>query len=338
LGTTNLEQIAGTGSLGSGDFGPFLSAILNKATITFKQETVLNGRHLLEYSYDVPRSASRYEVFYANGKGSVFTAYSGKLLLDPQDADLVSLTVRTAELPPEAGKCQAVSEVDYTRILIHQSPALIPKETRLRVIGRQGEENFNVTSYANCHEYGSKSVLHFEPVEISDSKKAMSAPAPAQNPVPPGLHFDFRIVTPIDSDTAAGGDPLDAVLRSPIRDKSGKVLAPTGTHLRGRLLQVEHRSSPEALMRIAVQFDSLDLEGTAVPLNVEVNGQTALHYRGSLVYGYTMPVVGNFIYFGDRLKLDHLDAMGMTVAPPAPQKAKTEEAQPAATPAPSDKQ
>lgn len=320
LGEATLAEIAGKGPLGSGDFGPFITSVFTMATVKFEKETVVDGRNLLEYSYDVPQNLSRYEIFDSKNKASFITAYGGTLLLDPTDSDLVRLTVRTVELPPETNKCQAITEVDYARVLIHNTQTLLPRETRLRVLGRLGEETLSTTSYADCHEYSSKAVLHFEPAEITESAAAPSTARPSESPIPAGLHFDLRIVTPIDSDTAAAGDSLDAVLRSPIRDKKGAVLAAADTHLHGRLVQVEHISIPRTAVEIGLDFDSIDINGKSVPICLVLDEQNmaVTHYLG-----VTMPASvanGHFLFFGERLKLSRLDAKGTTAAPAAEKK------------------
>jgi len=94
----------------------------------------------------------------------------------------------------------------------------------------------------------------------------VSSAQPA-SPLPAGLRFTSRIVTPIDSDTAAAGDPIEAVLRSPMRDKKNSVVAPAGARLHGRLRQVEQRSGPPDHFVIAVQFESMEINGRNVPLS-----------------------------------------------------------------------
>jgi hypothetical protein len=315
LGQTSLEEIAGSGPLGSGDFGSFITSILNIATIRFEREQVVGNRHLLEYSYDVPQFLSGYRI--TTRLGSFITAYSGTFLIDTGDMDLVHLTVRSADLPAESGHCQVISEVEYGRVPVHGNPILIPHETQLRTIGRTGDEALATTSYANCHEFRSKSVLRFGPVDMVESTPTKSAPAQPQNSIPYGIQFDLRIITPIDSDTAAGGDPLEAVLRSPIRDKSGAVLVAVGTRLHGHLVKVEHQSSRRPYVQIAVEFDSIDLNGKSMPFGamLATQGAIGLHIMGAPVDGHMVGGHGHFTYFGDRLKLDHLDAKGVTLSP-----------------------
>ena len=92
-----LDKLAGSGPLGSGDFGVFLNGILHHAVPVFQGERVVNGSLLFEYSYEMPIGKSSYRVKVPNGWA--VTGYGGTLLLDPQANDLVQLVVRTDELP-----------------------------------------------------------------------------------------------------------------------------------------------------------------------------------------------------------------------------------------------
>src|SRR5262249_52771415 len=149
-----LEQLAGPGPLSSGDFGPFLHSIFTQASIIFQKEEQTGNRRLLSYSYDLPLERSGYRV-RAN-EGWVLTAYSGAFVIDSEHSDIVSLAVRTDELPASTASCQAISEVEYGRTPIHDRMILIPGQTRLIVIDRQGGETESQTSYSSCREYASK--------------------------------------------------------------------------------------------------------------------------------------------------------------------------------------
>src|SRR5262249_5154394 len=142
--------------------------------------------------------------------------YGGSFFLDSKTADLVQLTLQTAELPPDMAACRAVSEIQYTRIDIHGNGVLIPRQTDLRTIYRGGQEAVGVTSYEGCREFHGTAKLRFDTTE-SDTNNAPTKPAEPVSPTPPGvpfpdgLTFDCRIVTPIDSETPAGR-PIEAIL------------------------------------------------------------------------------------------------------------------------------
>lgn len=269
-----LEKLAGRGPLSSGDFGPFLHSIFTRATVTFKGEEPDGSHRLLAYSYDVPAERSRYMV--KTDSGWAATAYRGEFVLDAAANDIVSLTVRTAELPESNPDCQAISAVDYGRTQIHDRPVLVPRATRLVTIDRQGSETHSVTEYASCREYASKTRMLFDTPSAGDAassptsspppSSSLSEPASATPFFPAGLRFHGRIVSLIDSGTAAAGDAIEVVLRSPIRDKNNLELAPAGARLHGRLLGVEERTTPLDVLRLLIQFESIDLHGRTVPL------------------------------------------------------------------------
>ncbi len=317
-----LEKLAGRRPLWSGDFGTFLNSIFRRATVNFQKEEVVNGRRLLKYSYDMPIDGSGYQVKTSEGWSS--TAYSGTFLLDPGAADIVNVTVRTAELPDGNPACQAISEVDYARTPIHDRMVLIPNETRLRMINREGSETLNRTAYANCREYASTSRLLFDAPQ-SNTGTAVTPPSqlPPPNPLPAGLHFDCRIVTPIDSDTAAAGDPVEAILRSPIRNKKNAVLAPAGARLHGRLLEIEQRSGPITSFQIMVQFETIELNGRTVPFSAAP--EPSPWPRGFLARNYPGPIavppedpsaeIGTFIIRQEHLRLQQFDWRWTTLSP-----------------------
>jgi hypothetical protein len=321
-----LAAVAGNGPLGSGDFGPYIGAIFGESEVKFQGEKLVSGRRLLEYSFEIPESRSQYKV---KAKQNWFTtAYGGTFLLDPDALDLTHLTVRTAELPAETEQCQAISEVEYERAPIHGHLALIPHESRLRLIGRNGEENLNIDSYANCREYTSKSVLRFDAPENPAEDGAPTAPLAGQSVViPAGRRFDFRVVTPIDSDTAAAGDPVEAVLRSAIRDKKEAIIVPVGARIHGRLAQFEQEIGPRNFFQLGLKLESIDVNGTRAPFRAKLQRESPfMYYRSYRQPPAPASEVGSFIFLENHLKRQHLDSSGTTMCSEASQK---EESQPA---------
>jgi hypothetical protein len=287
--------------------------------VNFQREEVMDGRRLLTYSYDLPITKSGYRIMTHDGW--TVTAYSGTLSLDPEASDISRLTVRTAELPESSPACQAISEVTYGRTSIHERMVLIPRETRLRTIDRPGSESSSLTIFAACREYGSSGRMVVDnsngPAEPGTTPLSSAQPA---SPLPAGLRFTARIVTPIDSETAAAGDPIDAVLRSPMRDKKNLVVAPAGARLHGRLRRVEHRSEPIERFEIAVQFESLEIDGKIVPLLA--TSYPPQHYVPQ-VSGYAIlsplhrddPWDSATFYFHERhLRLKQFDSEWVTVS------------------------
>jgi len=263
------ELVGSGGPFGSGDFAAFIAGIFGgSAAVKFSKARTVNGHALLEYTFEVSQGASNYAT--ASSAGRIATAYGGSFLLDPQTADLVQLSVRTAELPAATEACQATSAIEYQRIGVHGQDVLIPRETDLRTTFRDGTETASVTSYSNCREYAGHAVLRFDVAEAAPKtsparSEESSMTPPAVSPFPLGLTFECRIVTPIDSDTPAGR-PIEALLRTPLRGTDGEILAGVGTKIHGRLVRLVEYTSPHNYFEADVRLDSIELNGTNPPL------------------------------------------------------------------------
>ena len=316
-----LDKLAGSGPLGSGDFGVFLNGILHHAKLDFQGERVIDGAHLFEYSYKMPIDKSGYRVKVP--RGWTVTGYDGTLLLDPQANDLVQLVVRTDELPPASSACRATSEVSYKRAPIHERMVLVPRETKLYTINTTGNESESETSYANCREYTSTVKMIFGGETISASPAPSTAITPAAEtpaPLPPGLRFSAHITTPVDIDTAAAGDPIEAILTTPIHDKK-KTVAPAGARLHGRLRTVKVSTRAFDTYQIGVQFESIEIEGRNVPLSAIFYAPSRAVFVGGNPYRMRFlepsdSFVGGTFFFNEiPMHPKQFDSEWVTVAP-----------------------
>lgn len=320
-----LDKLAGNGPLGSGDFGNFVNGILLHTTLDFKGERVVDGRHLFEYSYEMPAGKSSYKIKIPGGWTAI--GYSGTMLLDPEAKDLANLVVRTDELPAESTACLATSEVTYGRTSIHDRMVLVPHETKLYTIHSTGDETLNQTSYATCREYSSTVKMIF------DGKAISSAPVPSKTPdaespadklsaaLPAGLHFNVHVITPVDAATAAAGDPIEAVLLNPMHGKKKEVFAPAGARLHGRLRTVKWWNEPTDNLQITVQFESIEIAGKKVPLTAvlyqphSAMSMSSSAYRMMFVHPYDPSIGGTFFFREARVHPKQLDSEWVTVAP-----------------------
>jgi hypothetical protein len=257
-----IQELAGNGGpFGSGDFAAFIAGIFGgSAAIRFEQSRTLNRHTLYEYTFEVLQNASNYAI--ATAAGTIATAYSGSFLIDPQTTDLVELTVRTAELP-FTDACQAASVIRYQRFAIRGNAVLIPSETELRTIFRDGTEVVGITSYSSCHEYTSHSRLRFDVEDVS--AKAVATGTPTLRPLTPGLTFQARIVTPFDSTTTAG-QTIEAVLRAPIIDRNGETLALAGARIHGRIVRFIEYKRPHNYFEADIRLDAIEINGIEIPL------------------------------------------------------------------------
>ena len=335
-----IDKLAGHGPLGTGDFGPFLTSVFGHARIRFLQTRVIEGQRLFEYAYEVPMERSRYEI--KSGDSWIITGYSGTFLLSREapkssaenasagqdEADIVKLTVKTDELPANANACQAISDVEYSRKAIHDRMILIPRETHLFMIGREGAETSSVTVYDRCREWASTIKIHYDLEETSPTSQAAAANS-SQNGLPAGVRFECRIVTPIDPEKAAAGDPFQATLLSAIHDGKHGVAAPAGTRLNGRIMRVEEQVEGGKYLQIAIRFESIELGGRvlslrAVPQVMPRHGYMAMSFTGPVSLSPTdaSAGIGSFIFSADRsVRVPReIDSSWVTISPPEPPK------------------
>jgi len=245
------------GPISAGAFGGFLSIIFKQDVqkFTFKGNTDLNGRSLMEYSFDVPPEHSSYKVKYSGSL--VSSGYSGTVVVDPNTDDVVHLTVDTNELPV-MNTCQISTNLDLNRVKIGDSEFLLPARVRQRYVTTTGEEIENTTTFAQCREYsGTSSVSFGEPEPSIARSRQIAAPAPLR--VPASQRFTFELTAPIASLTAAAGDVFFGRLLTPLRAERRKKPIPAGSLVEGRLLRVERHHVAPAFTIIVLQVQRVDV-------------------------------------------------------------------------------
>jgi len=195
----------------------------------------------------------------------VAVAYMGTFRVDPETADVISMTIITGDLPLATLTCQTTTTMDFTRVQIGEAQFLLPKQARQHFIYPDAEEVENTTSFTNCREFRGKSTVTYSPAALpmSEAAKAVSTQLPW---LPPGLRFSLVLTAAIPTGAAAAGDPFSAKLADALRDAKGKVLAPKGALVEGRLMRVQcYRRPPESI--IVLKPEKLWVRGAAVPLS-----------------------------------------------------------------------
>lgn len=273
-----IDNVVRNGPISTGAFGGFLIAIFktDAQKWTFERNTVVNGRSLMEYSFQVSKSDSHYKVKLDDSW--VNTAYSGTFQVDPETDDLVRMTVETSELPPATGECQTTTAMEFGMVQIGAAQFLLPRQSRQRFVNPTGEEADNITEFTNCREYRGESTVTFlqgpEPLPAGRTRSAQAKP-PA---LPVGSRFWFELTTPIQSDTAAAGDAFAGKLVQPLRGAMNQVLAPKGTVVEGHLMRVQSFRTPPDVV-VVFRPEAMEIKGSRVPLTAVPDWQRVLAER-----------------------------------------------------------
>lgn len=254
----DLPGIVGGGPISTGTFSGFLSSIFggHDAIFTFDGTTKRDGRELLQFAYRVPRERSQYRIRTIAG-GWVVSAYEGAILVDPETADLLRLTIVTAELPPETGGCEANMEMEYQRVAIGESEVLLPASTRQRFVLRNGMESENTTIFSACRAYRGESTVRFVAADDPSPATTGSAARSAER-LPANLPVTMELAAPLDTWTASGGDRIPLRLTKPIVDSVKRLLVPAGALVDARLIRVQRYFSKPAQVTIVMQPEAID--------------------------------------------------------------------------------
>ena len=259
-----IDALVRSGPIGTGAFAGFVSVVFNQdvKTFTFQQDVIVNGRRLMEYSFQVPLADSHYKIKLGNSWG--FVPYTGTVRIDPLAEEVVEITLLMTDMPPAANSCLTTTTVEFGKARLGDIDFPLPARTRQRFVLPSGEETVNHTTLSQCREYIGESTIRY------DSSPAVAGTAAASGPsmsagLPPGLRFNLELTAPIEVDTAAAGDPFAARLVETLHiDK--RTMARAGSLVTGRLLRVQqfHAAPQESIL--VLKPESLDIGGSPVPL------------------------------------------------------------------------
>jgi hypothetical protein len=138
------------------------------------------------------------------------------------------------------------------------------------------------------------------------------------------------LTTPIDPSTAAAGEPVDGVLKEPLRDKAGKLFASKKTVLHGRIMHFEERLWPAKEYILNIKFDRIERGGISQVIwlsQQRVAAPTPVRSSGApLSGGRTIPTIMSaprkdamFVVDPERLRQGQLVSEWKTLERPSGQ-------------------
>ncbi|MDP9170230.1 MAG: hypothetical protein M3N54_06415 [Acidobacteriota bacterium] len=261
----DLSELTSSGSTGTGDFGAFLASVFGGYAQDFRyvgeQDTSL-GR-LAAFEYTVPLARSHYSYRTGNGgKGTI--GYGGTFYAAPATADLKRLVVDARDF--SSGEvCHVLDTMDYATVKIGAGDFLLPNVSRMVVLYRNGEETANETHYSGCHEFTGETTIRFDDPDEPNTPAAVTKLA--LKALPPRTQIKVKIDPPIDSATAAAGDPITGLVEHDFK-QGGKVIVRASDRLHGRLLRLEQFMFPEPHWVVAIRFEAIEREGVEQPVEL----------------------------------------------------------------------
>jgi hypothetical protein len=257
--TRDVSDIIREGPIGTGSFGTHLLAIFDNPQTNFEfAGKTAEGR--LEYRFSVPIEGSRYRI--RSGGHSAPVSYQGSFWIAPDTLALDRLQFQAGDLPPAASIRGLAGDLAYTPAQPGGLP--LPARGELRITYDSGRQTTNLTSFSACREYTAESELTFDTAPAAVAEAAPTGGRGAAVALPIGLPVTLALVTPVDSDTAAAGDPVDARVVQPVGRSGGDgPLIPAGATVHGRLTRVEHHLLPEPYFLLAFSFNRWDAAGVS---------------------------------------------------------------------------
>lgn len=241
-----------TGTFGTGDFALHERAIFGSRAAEFEArgEQDLEGHTAVRFDFRVPRRVSGYQVRIDDFQTIV--GYHGSFYADPGSLDVMRLEIAGDDLPPELKLKSIADRMDYGRSKIGDGDFLLPESSEIVLVDVNGVESRNQVKFAGCHQFTGQSVLKFEE---PDSASAVEPAQKAELELPPNLGLALSLLDPIDTQTAATGDPVRAQLSSDLKVK-GKVLLPKGAAASGRISRLERHDNFTLLGLIFTDVES----------------------------------------------------------------------------------
>jgi hypothetical protein len=255
LGELTLASMIGFGVTASGDFALRAKNIFLSRAPLFRYvgEENLGAWRALRYDYRVSLLGSNSTV--SNFARSAYVAYHGSFWADAETLELIRITSSADDIPPDLEVASTFTQVDYGKLQIADSDVLLPQRAEIRMASRFGDENRNVTMFSQCRKYVASSAVSFEP--RPEGVAAGKSRAITEIELPAGLFLEIALQTPIDSKTSAVGDLVEAKLQTNIIYE-GKVLAPAGAVVRGRVRRLERLRGWDNVFLVGLEFNELE--------------------------------------------------------------------------------
>jgi hypothetical protein len=256
-----------SGSTGNGYFGILSDNVFSGPTTTFQYAgaAALDGKDALRWDYVVPKLSQAYHIKTESGEAMV--GFHGSFWVNAGALDLIRITAIIDDPPIAIGVAATSSILDFERQTIGGSSFVLPRSAELVVLDTDAVESRSRLSFSACHQFVGESVLKFDDPTPEASRAAAKTPATVIA-LPDDFTVDFNLDSPIDTATAASGDPVHATLRDHVRE-NGRIVVPKGAGLSGRIAHLAMRGD---LYYLEFAFASIDFEGGHADLAGRRNG------------------------------------------------------------------
>ncbi len=247
----DLAEFASGGLTGNGMFALHARSLFvdDNATIRYAGPETAGSRRLERYDFRVPYNLSGFRIEAHGERATV--AYHGSFWADPGTYDVFRITLEADDIPVALGVAEATTRIDYQRVPIGASEALLPRAAELVLTEFTGDQKRNRIEFTACREYGSESVISFTD----------AAAGTAAADLPAGLRLEMRLDSALDSAKISVGDPIRATLVEEVR-QDGQVVVPKGAAVGGHIRRLEKNNSPVERYIVGIEISEVVFDHT----------------------------------------------------------------------------
>lgn len=256
-----LGDMIGNGMTSMGDYSSHANSVfLGTAVIHYVGADELGGHRAARYDYEISPAFSGYTVSIGGSQGMLGSR--GSFWADTTSFDLLRLTVEGTEIPEKLGIRAIHTEIDYGRLHVGSGNFLLPQSSVVEMDLASGTENRNRIEFTQCRQYTTESVLSFDESSAAAPPPAALTRQVSEFVLPPGATLSLRLSNSMHIVNAKVGDLVSAALASDLK-QSGRVVAPAGAVVSGRLRVLQKQPGGEHL--VGIEFTSLAFEGKHAP-------------------------------------------------------------------------
>jgi hypothetical protein len=254
---------AGSGMLGNGLFGLYLSDIIVTSNVSKKYigEEEIGGRRLARFDYRLPLMWSGQTIHIVEGSGRV--GLHGSYWADPQTYDVLRLDVNADDFPPTLPVVEMVTSINYARTRLTENLVLLlPQSAESSLVKFSGEISHNRMEFSGCRVFEAESAISFDaPDSIEQTPRfGGSSNDDTLRPLPGGLRITVKLRSRISGDMPVG-TLIDGVVTGESSKKKGAIRIPNGSPVRGRIRRMELYTKPFPYYIVAVEFTEVEFQG-----------------------------------------------------------------------------
>ena len=242
------SMVPAGGTIGTGAFALHAHNLFqtNMARTMAGEWKELDGRRMARYPYDVAEMVSGYRLRVAQGAWAV-VGYYGSIWIDVEREEVTHIEIIADQIPLHLGLKEARLTIFYGDVKIGGESYRLPVRTAETTTTFADHVSRNEGRFSACRQFVGESKLSFGDPPPDE---APTPAADAEITLPEGLTLQVQLTAPIDSDTSHTGDPIEAVLAAPIKQRK-QVLFEKGSRVEGRLVRMQKRGS---IIRAEIQF------------------------------------------------------------------------------------